>query len=91
MPESWELIGDECPHCGCEAEALTCSTEPNTAFDGDKVRCCECGMPGTAQVEEDGDLWVSWHDEPDCDCDWCQLHDGMNCTAAGCPAATTPL
>ncbi len=87
MALTWKPFSDECPHCGCDAEVLTCSTEPNVAYDGEQARCGECGLPGSVRVEEDGEGWIHWHDGPNCGCEWCELHDDTNCTAPGCPAA----
>ena len=68
MAEKWRPFDGECDHCGCGSEVLTASGRDGFAYDGDLVRCDECGFPGTLVVEED-DVWIHWHD--DCDCKRC--------------------
>ena len=66
--KAWRLFGDLfCSHCGDNAEIYT--EEDGYAYEDDDARCCKCGCPGIAGIEDDGFLYVSWHDEPDCDCD----------------------
>lgn len=84
MNAQWKLIPNagNCPSCGDEPEVLTSSTEPDCAWDGEKVRCASCGHPGTTAVDDsmdggndaDGRLYVNWHDDPKCDCEWCKAH-----------------
>jgi len=70
----WKPIFGDCDHCGCDAEVQTLSRVSGTACCGDDVRCAECHMPGTFVVEEDGEGWIRWHDEPGCQCEWCMAH-----------------
>jgi hypothetical protein len=81
MPKKqWKFIswGADCPWCGNSPEVYT-DAEDDFAYDGDTVRCCECGMPGHVSVSidggsEEGDAWVHWHDDPECECNWCKEH-----------------
>ena len=50
---------------------LTDTGRDNWANDGDEARCCECKCPGSVTVCEEPDAYINWHDEPDCDCEWC--------------------
>ncbi len=67
----WRPFDDECPYCGCRAEVFTISDKDNYAYDQEDARCDTCQCPGMVCVEEDGSASISWHDEPDCDCEWC--------------------
>lgn len=71
--KNWEF--GNCPHCGNIAEVDT-DAEDGFANDGGRVRCVECGCPGgiTADFDEDIGAIVNWHDEPNCECDWCKSH-----------------
>jgi len=75
LPKEWRPFpGDQCLHCGGECEVYTDVPE-GYACDGDSARCVECGCPGHVTVEPEPDepvAWVNWHDDPDCDCKWCQ-------------------
>ena len=62
-------IFEQCENCSGPAEVLT-TAEEDFAYDGDEVRCTECGMPGSMSCD-DGVATIMWHDEPDCDCEWC--------------------
>ena len=76
MAQTWRKLqwATECLNCGSDdVEVLTSLTEPNMAYDGDTCRCAECSCPGIVSADED-DAHISWHDEPDCDCDWCKSH-----------------
>jgi len=72
--KEWRPFGDECKWCGDEAQVLTDSGRDNVAYDGDAARCEDCGCPGIARVDEDGLGWIEWHDEPNCQCDWCKAN-----------------
>lgn len=78
--KTWKPFADECIYCGCgDAEVLTDSTIDGTAHDGDKARCEACHCPGSVLVEEEDDdgnaaASIVWHDEPGCNCEWCQRH-----------------
>jgi len=72
MPwRNWEF--DHCPYCGNIAEIET-EAEEGFAIDGDNARCVECGCPGSITVEDDLHAFINWHDEPNCECDWCKSH-----------------
>lgn len=69
----WRPFFDSCLNCGGDAEVLTDSGEDNVAYDGDDARCSQCGLPGQViAYEENG--YISWHDEPGCECEWCSQH-----------------
>lgn len=76
MAKKWKPIeGSDCPYCGSGAEIYAWEGLPASyGSDGDKARCQECHCPGSVIVEEFGGLWVNWHDDPDCRCDWCKEH-----------------
>lgn len=81
--KAWKpLKNAECPTCGSDAEVFT-DLDNGCAWDGDIIRCAECGHPGSVSVDEsvegpdemDGVLRVAWHDDPNWDCcDWCRAH-----------------
>lgn len=70
--------GGECLHCGDDAEVLTDSGQDDFAYDGDEARCVGCGCPGSVRIEAEDeascDNGIVWHDEPNCDCQWCKEH-----------------
>jgi len=75
----WEYA--DCPTCGNDvADVFTSCQSDGQAFDGDAARCSECGHPGSVHCTgEDIDgqsesASIVWHDDPDCDCPWCQSH-----------------
>jgi len=69
----WILIGwDNCPYCGDSPEIFT--DKENEVYDGDPIQCSACGCPGSVTVYEDGDCYINWHDDPNCDCNWCLAH-----------------
>jgi len=73
--ERWMSFDDECAFCGTSpVDVLTKSQVVGEAYDGDAVRCPECGLPGGIMADEDGKAYVDWHDEPSCDCEWCKAH-----------------
>lgn len=78
MNKTWKPFDDECLHCGSSAEVLTDSKEDGMAFDGDEARCTECGCVGSVNVYEESSASISWHDEPDCDCGWCNNMKKLN-------------
>lgn len=65
----------ECHYCGTSpVNVLTDTGRNNWANDGDEVKCPECGLYGHIVVDEEPHANVSWHDEPNCDCEWCKTH-----------------
>jgi len=66
---------EECVHCGSTGLVFTDADE-GYAWDGDDVVCQECGCPGQIVVSGmiDDSAYVSWHDDPNCDCEWCKAH-----------------
>lgn len=70
---TWKLIEwAECKHCGGDAECL----HATGAYDGDTVRCMDCGCPGIVSSDVD-EAHVNWHDPSpgECDCWWCRAYD----------------
>lgn len=72
--KTWKHFNYQCAYCGSDAEVLTDAPEPGFAGDGDEARCVECKCPGSVVVSEEPFATVNWHDEPDCDCEWCKAH-----------------
>jgi len=75
MPKEWKVLDwpDSCAHCGDGFEVYTDHKNEGYAYDGDEVRCLSCRMPG--YVSADGEsAYIQWHEEPDCDCEWCKAH-----------------
>lgn len=73
----WHPFGAECSYCGSDAvEVFTDSGTDYMAYDGDEAKCTECGLPGQVVITDDFDgiADVDWHDEKDCNCDWCKSH-----------------
>jgi len=78
--KAWRLWPhDECLHCGSAVEVFTDAPEEMLTED-DEARCVECGCPGTVGIQDGGPddcddvAYINWHDEPDCDCEWCKAH-----------------
>lgn len=72
--KQWRPFSGDCLHCGDDAEVFTDSGSDNMAYDGDRARCVSCGCPGVVNIEEEGESChngIQWHDEPDCQCEWC--------------------
>lgn len=77
---AWKLIEwAECKHCGGDAECL----HATRAYDGDMVRCMDCGCPGIVSADID-ETHVNWHDPSpgECDCWWCRAYDAESQLAA---------
>ena len=75
--------GGECPHCGSGLEIQTDAAADGYGYDGDSLRCQDCGCPGQLMCDEDG-AWESMHDDPDCKCEWCLSHPEIGCTCGHC-------
>ena len=60
---SWKTLDwGECPECGSDAEVFTDNQKPNYVYDGDKCRCTDCGLKGSANTDgEDEDAYIDWH------------------------------
>jgi hypothetical protein len=78
----WDFAGVDCTHCGNHAEVLTACAKGFVCED-DEARCCACGLPGRVSVDEDQAL-ISWHDEPECSCEWCIAHPEEDCACGHC-------
>ena len=73
--KEWKAIDwADCIHCGDAVEVLTDAPEPGYVTDGDEARCIGCGCPGNAVVIDEDSVTIDWHDEPNCNCAWCQAH-----------------
>jgi len=71
----WEH--DVCDNCGGPAEILT-TAEEDFAFDGDSARCTECEMTGSICCDSESPAVIMWHDDPDCECEWCVKNNVSN-------------
>lgn len=69
----WREHPADCLYCGGASQIFTDENLPDGwGCDGDAMRCVECGCPGQWRVgEEEDDCYADWHDEMDCECDWC--------------------
>jgi hypothetical protein len=72
--KTWRPWPDDCNHCGGALEILTDETRDDWGFDGDELRCSECKCPGYLAVCAVDDVCSVMHDEPVCDCEWCNTH-----------------
>jgi len=72
--KKWKDIDwDQCSHCGNEIEVFTDEIKKGWVIEGDSARCKDCQRPGYVDVYEEQDsAYIEWHDEPDCECDWCK-------------------
>lgn len=77
----WEKVNEgfgRCLHCGGIAEVLTKSDNPDKyLYDSEHARCTECSCPGITMLCYEGGkdvIKIDWHDEPDCNCEWCKKH-----------------
>ena len=48
----WRPWNDQCCECGSDAEVYTVSYVG--AYDGDEVKCSECGQTGYVSADEEG-------------------------------------
>lgn len=74
----WEH--DDCLYCGGDVEVFTDAPDGYLTED-DEARCSACNCPGIVTLTDGDDevgyftfFSINWHDEPDCDCEWCQSH-----------------
>lgn len=75
MPKNWVTVEwDNCPYCGNIPEILTDCKKEGYFYDGDDVRCVECGCPGYFSCDEEEHGYINWHEEPGCTCEWCVAH-----------------
>lgn len=72
----WRPWDDECCECGCSVNVYTVLDAG--AYDGDSVKCPECGQTGYISADEDGCETV-WHE---CSC---PIIDGIAVTGSSCP------
>lgn len=76
--------GGDCPHCGSGLEIQTDAPEDGFGYDGDPLRCQDCGCPGQLVVCDEDDACESMHDDPDCRCEWCLTHPEIGCACGHC-------
>lgn len=67
MSKAWRDWPDQCDNCGNDVEVLTDAGD-EYVYDGDEVRCVECGLTGWMSADE-GDTWVNWN-EPTTIAEW---------------------
>ncbi len=60
--KEWRYYPDFCDNCGDDLEVLTESEVEGFVFDGDSVRCVECGATGYMNVCDDDDVRIEWHE-----------------------------
>ncbi len=50
--KQWQPWDDECPSCGSTSEVFTTVKEQGEAFEGDEVRCTNCGLCGCIAMDD---------------------------------------
>lgn len=59
-----EIDWTECRECGCELYAITKAPD-GLFFDGDIVRCVECGRVGSLSLDSETPASVMWASDDD--------------------------
>ena len=60
----WQYHPNGCDNCGSDVEIYTDEgTAESYGYDGDPIRCVECGATGQWSVAAEDDAWVSWDEE----------------------------
>lgn len=55
--------GEDCPKCkSSDAEVLSKTKKANVVYDGEKVRCKNCGHDGEIMVEDSECADIFWYD-----------------------------
>ena len=63
MAKIWKPWPDQCDNCGSDTEIFTEeSLEDGYAYDGDEVRCVECGAVGQWSVYDEDEAYTVFHD-----------------------------
>jgi DNA-directed RNA polymerase subunit RPC12/RpoP len=62
---AWKEWPEECPECGFTLEVFSEDTCEAWAYDGDPVRCPNCGATGQISCSAEDDCYVLMHvDQP---------------------------
>lgn len=63
-----ELDWGMCDGCGSSPAAALTNADDGYVYDGDEIRCPECGAKGSASADG-GDAWINWDEDtfPDAD------------------------
>ena len=59
---AWKEWPEACPECGCTLEVLSEDTREAWAYDGDPVRCTNCGATGQISCSAEEDCYVMMHE-----------------------------
>jgi len=60
--EIWKHHPEQCELCGSSSEIYTCSSTPEGfGYDGDQLRCTECGATGSWSVYAEDDAFCNWN------------------------------
>jgi len=61
MANIWKYFSEQCDFCGSDSEILTEEhLEEGWGYDGDDIRCTECGAKGYWSVDCDGNPYCNW-------------------------------
>jgi hypothetical protein len=59
--KKWKYHPDQCDHCGSGTEIFTDEgLEEGYGFDGDEMRCVECGAIGQWVVYDEDEAYSRW-------------------------------
>lgn len=60
--EKWKKLSwAECDECGSDdIEVKTSNKKEDWVYDGDDVRCTECGQKGAATCDGEGGAYIHW-------------------------------
>lgn len=60
---TWKYFPEQCDNCGSDTEIFTTGTEEGYGYDGDPVRCTECGAAGYwSGGDDEAGFYVNWVD-----------------------------
>ena len=61
MKKEWKYHPEGCDNCGSDIEIFTqVSCEEGSGYDGDPIRCKECGEEGYWSVASEEEAYVNW-------------------------------
>lgn len=61
MAKAWRYHPEECGNCGSNSEIFTDDDlEEGCGYDGDDMRCTECGATGHWTVYDDDEAYANW-------------------------------